>query len=120
MEKDKWSGLIIATFIRHHLFSQHSSQEDELQTAPRLPGQTRPSLKVSKRALGADVQSPEGHRFTSGLVSLTEAVPPRLTRTTVNRPDFKKAAEVQFRKLFTSKFAMLFFFRLLTFRTVKP
>lgn len=56
MKKDKWSGLIIATFIRQHLFPQHSSEEDELKTAPEVPGQT-PSQKVRKRASGADVQS---------------------------------------------------------------
>lgn len=57
MKKHKCLGLIIATFIRQHLFPQHSSEEDELKTAPGVPGQTRPSQKVSKRASGADVQS---------------------------------------------------------------
>lgn len=43
MKKHKCLGLIIATFIRQHLFPQHSSEEDELKTAPGVPGQTRPS-----------------------------------------------------------------------------
>lgn len=45
-------GLIIATFVRQHLFAQHSSREDELKTAPRVPSQTRLSQKVIAGASG--------------------------------------------------------------------
>lgn len=78
-------GLIIATFVRQHLFAQHSSREDELKTALRVPSQTRLSQKVIAGASGVypNVLCRSQVHFSSAVLD-QGWFPPGLTVTTEN------------------------------------